>query len=231
MFHSSVCPPFVRSTSSCTLATFLLVRAVTCSWRAAVSRSSFHNGRLWSAGLEDVVFSVHAAFITALTLLQCFLFDRGGQRFGSAIGKATCCTLVATIIGAGIVAVSEATDKLGDHGVTWIRFLLALSLVKLIVTLIKYIPQARANHFSIAPCSLLHIYASKSLQGFLQLCSCLGRVGLCWFMQDATEYRGAGHAQPGSALHCWVEYNERVARLHRRHSLTVTAPHAMLGIE
>lgn len=93
------------------------------------------------AGLEDVVFSVHAVFITALTLMQCFLYDRGAQKFCSPIGKATGCTFVAILIGAVAVTIAETTDQLGGHGITWIRFLLALSLIKLIVSLIKYIPQ------------------------------------------------------------------------------------------
>ena len=87
------------------------------------------------------MFSVHAVFITALTLMHCFLYDRGAQKFCSPIGKATGCTFVAILIGAVAVTIAETTDQLGGHGITWIRFLLALSLIKLIVSLIKYIPQ------------------------------------------------------------------------------------------
>lgn len=96
-------------------------------------------------GLEDVVFSVHAVFITSLTLLQCMIYDRGGQRFGSALGKTAGGTVVAIAIAAVIVSVAEYTDHLSGYGITWIRFLLALSFIKLIVSLVKYIPQVIHN--------------------------------------------------------------------------------------
>lgn len=88
-----------------------------------------------------MVFSVHAVFITSLTLLQCMIYDRGGQRFGSALGKTAGGTVVAIAIAAVIVSVAEHTDHLSGYGITWIRFLLALSFIKLIVSLVKYIPQ------------------------------------------------------------------------------------------
>ena len=98
-------------------------------------------------GLEDVVFAVHAAAITAATLVQCVIFDRGQQRFFTAIGAGAAATGVVAVLGFGIVGLVEHEARTGGSAagagtwLTWLNLLLALSTIKLIVSLVKYIPQ------------------------------------------------------------------------------------------
>eukprot|EP00892_Ulva_mutabilis_P007144 jgi/Ulvmu1/4801/UM020_0086.1 len=95
-------------------------------------------------GLEDVIFSVHAVVITALTLIQCAVYERGEQKFDTLNGR-----LAAGVAGASAalccaVAASQSLAEPIPH-FTWINLLLALSTVKLVVSLIKYIPQVFLN--------------------------------------------------------------------------------------
>lgn len=93
-------------------------------------------------GLEDVAFSVHAAVITAATLLQCVLFDRGGQRFFTPIGTAAAGVGVAALMAFAAVGAAEAAAGTAvPPTLSWLNLLLLLSSIKLVVSLIKYIPQ------------------------------------------------------------------------------------------
>lgn len=93
-------------------------------------------------GLEDVLFSVHAFVITALTLIQCCVYERGNQRFNTIYGQLSAVVAIVAVAGFGLVALLQSQSHPVAH-LTWIHFLLALSSVKLVVSLIKYIPQVR----------------------------------------------------------------------------------------
>lgn len=86
--------------------------------------------------INDVFFSVHAVFACAVTIAQCFLYQRGGQRVSK-----TCWVFLGGV--AAFLAVS-ACLALGSV-VTWLRFLYFCSYVKLAITLVKYVPQAFMN--------------------------------------------------------------------------------------
>ncbi|KAK9501189.1 hypothetical protein O3M35_002263 [Rhynocoris fuscipes] len=87
--------------------------------------------------LNDIVFSLHAAFITACTLIQVFIYERGGQRLSKVAG------LLVTIF-AIIIIISFILPFFNIMG--WLNFLYICSYIKLTITLIKYIPQAVMNY-------------------------------------------------------------------------------------
>lgn len=94
-------------------------------------------------GVEDVLFAVHAFFITALTLTQCVVYERGEQKLDTMNGRVAVAVSGVAVIMFGVVAISESQNHLIRH-LSWINLLLALSAVKLVISLIKYIPQVRS---------------------------------------------------------------------------------------
>lgn len=99
-------------------------------------------GKNIPVGLEDVLFSVHAFAITALTLIQCVVYERGEQRFDTLNGWISVAVSAVAVIMFGLVTISQSQDHRIPQ-LTWINLLLALSAVKLVISLIKYIPQVR----------------------------------------------------------------------------------------
>ncbi|XP_067935885.1 uncharacterized protein [Watersipora subatra] len=89
--------------------------------------------------VNDVIFAIHALCVTIATIVQVFMYERGGQRV-SHVTKAilSLCALAALIF--IIVAVVPTVT-----GFNWLSLVYALSYVKLGITVIKYIPQAWMN--------------------------------------------------------------------------------------
>ncbi|XP_026751507.1 cystinosin homolog isoform X2 [Galleria mellonella] len=87
--------------------------------------------------LNDVFFSLHAAFATLITIAQCFMYEREEQRV-SMTGRG--------ILGVfGLVVVVSASVAAAGH-LAWLDFLYYCSYIKLSITLIKYVPQAYMNY-------------------------------------------------------------------------------------
>ncbi|KAI0230248.1 Cystinosin [Lamellibrachia satsuma] len=86
--------------------------------------------------LNDVVFTLHAVVITAFTIGQCFIYERGGQRVSRV-----CLVLLA---GAWLFSMVTLFVSVGKV-ITWLTYLSYFSYIKLGITLIKYIPQAMMN--------------------------------------------------------------------------------------
>lgn len=82
--------------------------------------------------LNDVIFSVHAFFACAFQVIQCIIYERGDQQISrtgrSLIGSFIIMLIISLILGASSV-------------IAWIDFLYFISYIKLIITIIKYIPQ------------------------------------------------------------------------------------------
>lgn len=87
--------------------------------------------------LNDVFFSLHAAFATLITIAQCFMYEREDQRV-SMTGRGILSAFVGIVI---ITASLGAADK-----IAWLDFLYYCSYIKLCITLIKYVPQAYMNY-------------------------------------------------------------------------------------
>ncbi|XP_022319379.2 cystinosin-like [Crassostrea virginica] len=88
--------------------------------------------------LNDVIFTLHAVFVTVITIIQCFIYDRGGQKISKF-------ALVLVGLAWLFIIVMLFVVVLGDNLVTWLQYLYYFSYIKLGVTIIKYIPQALMN--------------------------------------------------------------------------------------
>ena len=99
---------------------------------------SFKEGtKVMPVKLNDLAFSSHGIFACLITILQCIVFQRGGQRISK-----TCWVILA---GIGIYTVSILLCKY--FGVLlWLDCLIYFSYVKIVVTIVKYIPQAYMNY-------------------------------------------------------------------------------------
>uniref|UniRef100_A0A8C6W9Q3 Cystinosin n=1 Tax=Nannospalax galili TaxID=1026970 RepID=A0A8C6W9Q3_NANGA len=87
---------------------------------------------------NDVFFSLHAVALTLIVILQCCLYEQGSQRVSwPAIGFLVLSWLFVLVT--LIVAAVGVT--------TWLQFLFCFSYIKLVVTLIKYFPQAYMNFY------------------------------------------------------------------------------------
>lgn len=82
--------------------------------------------------INDVVFAIHALLATAITIGQCFIYERGDQRVS---------TTARIILGIFGVAIVVFGILVGTNVIQWLDFLYYCSYIKLTITLIKYIPQ------------------------------------------------------------------------------------------
>lgn len=87
--------------------------------------------------LNDVFFSLHAAFATFVTVIQCIIYERGDQRV-SIVGRG--------LLGLFTLIVIVTCSLAGASKLEWLDFLTYCSFIKLCITLIKYIPQAYMNY-------------------------------------------------------------------------------------
>jgi cystinosin len=125
-------------------------------WDPSVRReySCLNDGALPAVHANDVFFALHAFVVTAATLVQCALYDRGGQKIswpaalGAGGAAASIAAYLAAVIGAAVEGGGSSTPAAGaTPGVScgsilsWLSFLYFLSYIKLGVSLVKYIPQ------------------------------------------------------------------------------------------
>ncbi|XP_050401980.1 cystinosin isoform X2 [Patella vulgata] len=87
--------------------------------------------------LNDVIFTIHAVFITIITISQCFIYERDDQKISKI-----CKVLVGIAILFSVVTLFVAVGG----KITWLTYLYYFSYIKLGVTLIKYVPQAYMNY-------------------------------------------------------------------------------------
>lgn len=106
----------------------------------------------------DVFFALHAAVVTAVTLVQCMLYDRGGQKVSwlAALGTGGALAAIAAYLAAVVGAAAQGGGGGSGGGalgravpcgniLSWLSFLYFLSYIKLAVSLVKYIPQVRRS--------------------------------------------------------------------------------------
>ncbi|XP_068126817.1 cystinosin [Hyperolius riggenbachi] len=85
---------------------------------------------------NDVFFSLHAALLTVITIIQCCIYERGGQTVSKVF--------IGVLIVAWLFAFSMLFVAVAGR-VTWLQFLFCFSYIKLAITLMKYFPQAFMN--------------------------------------------------------------------------------------
>ncbi|XP_014209535.1 cystinosin homolog isoform X2 [Copidosoma floridanum] len=86
---------------------------------------------------NDIFFSLHAVVATLVTVFQCFIYETGNQKLS-----------VTALIIHGIFVSFVTTSLIFAllRALQWLEFLYYCSYVKLVITLIKYIPQAFYNY-------------------------------------------------------------------------------------
>ncbi|XP_066058288.1 cystinosin isoform X1 [Chamaea fasciata] len=86
--------------------------------------------------INDVFFSLHAVALTLLTIIQCCIYERAGQKVSKVVVGLLALAWIFTFTTLFLAAAEE---------MTWLQFLFCFSYIKLAVTLIKYFPQAYMN--------------------------------------------------------------------------------------
>ncbi|KJE93848.1 cystinosin-like protein [Capsaspora owczarzaki ATCC 30864] len=85
---------------------------------------------------NDVFFAIHAVVLTLVTIVQCFIYDRGEQRV----------SWISRIILIGAWLFAFISFWIAFKGIiSWLTYLYYFSYIKLGITLIKYVPQAFMN--------------------------------------------------------------------------------------
>ena len=93
-----------------------------------------HHGHGNAVHLNDVFFAVHAALLAGLTLIQCFIYEKGNQRVSKLCASAIGFTVTAS-------CVSFLLVLFDNRKYPFLTFLYWLSWVKMGVTFFKYMPQ------------------------------------------------------------------------------------------
>ncbi|EDS35950.1 cystinosin [Culex quinquefasciatus] len=108
-------------------------------WNSAIEQEYFkrHPYGLNPVIGNDVGFAVHACFATGFTILQCYVYENGGNSI-SKTAKAIIILYFHIIIGAAC--------SVWFWSYHWLDFLYVLSYIKLSTTLVKYFPQAYMNY-------------------------------------------------------------------------------------
>ncbi|PIN17819.1 putative membrane protein [Handroanthus impetiginosus] len=84
---------------------------------------------------NDVAFSSHAVLLTAITLFQIAIYDRGNQK----VSKISIGILLAVWLSAAVCVF------VGIHRHSWFWLISCFSTIQITMTIIKYIPQAILN--------------------------------------------------------------------------------------
>ncbi|RWS14841.1 cystinosin-like protein [Dinothrombium tinctorium] len=102
-------------------------------------QDAYHNYFKYSkipVELNDVGFSVHAVILTGITIIQCFIYERGNQR----LSYTARILLVLLWSAAGVMLILAATQVISK-----LFYVYYLSYAKLGITILKYTPQAWYN--------------------------------------------------------------------------------------
>ncbi|XP_048633442.1 cystinosin homolog isoform X1 [Brassica napus] len=117
---------------------------------------------------NDVAFSIHAVVLTALTLFQIFIYERGPQKVSRfATG------LVVLVWGFAAICFFIA---LPTH--SWLWLITIFNSIQVAMTCVKYIPQVRND-------SELYIFASRVIHLYYS-CSCVSSQAKMNFTRKST---------------------------------------------
>ncbi|XAR51951.1 hypothetical protein NMG60_11006763 [Bertholletia excelsa] len=98
-------------------------------------RQKYGSHEMIPVAANDVAFSSHAVLITAFTLFQIAIYDRGNQKVSK-----TCIVIVSAAWSAAAVCVFVAIPK---H--KWLWLISCFNILQVTMTVVKYIPQAVMN--------------------------------------------------------------------------------------
>ncbi|CAG0881567.1 unnamed protein product, partial [Cyprideis torosa] len=122
---------------------FLCYNAFNCAlyWSNPIQEQYYerHPMGVIPVTLNDVGFSLHACVLCSITLLQCFVYERGAQS-GRISGPLSVCLGLCCLVAA--IAFALTIGRV----IILLDFLYILGYIKLFITLIKYIPQVYFNY-------------------------------------------------------------------------------------
>ncbi|KAL8130708.1 hypothetical protein V2J09_019863 [Rumex salicifolius] len=98
-------------------------------------RHKYGSGQMIPVAANDVAFSIHAVLLTAFTLFQIFIYERKNQKFSKAA-----LSIVSVIWLSAAVCASIAIK-----GHSWLWLISVFNIIQVIMTVVKYIPQAFMN--------------------------------------------------------------------------------------
>ncbi|XP_067086660.1 cystinosin isoform X2 [Osmerus mordax] len=136
---------------------------------------------------NDVFFSLHAVLLTLVYVVQCAIYEKGGQK----VSKVAIGLLVIGWTFALITLFVALANK-----ISWLEYLYFFSYIKLGVTLVKYIPQVGSSQGS-----------DRDRLLCLQATACRGHPG---------QVHPTGLHELPEAEYGGLEYRQRPAGLHRR---------------
>jgi len=103
------------------------------------------NGDNPTVEANDVFFALHAVMLTTITLIQIYIYDRGNQVFANWSKIATLLFSIFIVIYAVICAFSDSSVRAKSPR-SWLAWSTSLSIIKLIISIAKYVPQVYLNH-------------------------------------------------------------------------------------
>ncbi|XP_061351857.1 cystinosin homolog [Gastrolobium bilobum] len=92
-------------------------------------------GQMIPVAANDVAFSIHAVLLTAITLFQIAIYERGSQKVSK--------TAIAIVSVAWLTAAVCFFIALSNH--SWLWLLSIFNSIQVLMTTVKYIPQASMN--------------------------------------------------------------------------------------
>ncbi|KAJ4957548.1 hypothetical protein NE237_024659 [Protea cynaroides] len=98
-------------------------------------RNKYGHGEMIPVAANDVAFSIHAVLLTAISLFQVFIYERGDQKISKI------CIALTSV--AWISAVVCFFIALPHH--YWLWLVSVFSVIQVVMTAIKYVPQAYMN--------------------------------------------------------------------------------------
>lgn len=98
-------------------------------------REKYGSDEMIPVAANDVAFSVHAVLLTSVNLVQILIYERGNQKVSK-----TCMAISSVVWAAAIVCLIVAWPK---H--SWLWLISMFNTIQVIMTTIKYIPQAYMN--------------------------------------------------------------------------------------
>jgi cystinosin len=91
---------------------------------------------------NDLLFALHSLLMTIVAMYQCTVYHRGDQTVSALCQNVTWVWAVGMAASAAVI-VHLQSKGVGDAPVMWLYYMYAMSLLKLISTIVKYIPQVR----------------------------------------------------------------------------------------
>ncbi|XP_004304695.1 PREDICTED: cystinosin homolog [Fragaria vesca subsp. vesca] len=162
-----------------------LIYNATLYFSSAVQKQYFHkygSKQMIPVAANDVAFSSHAVLLTALTLIQIAIYERGNQK----VTKISIGIVVAVWLSAAVCFFIA----LSNH--SWLWLISVFNLIQVCMTAIKYIPQAIMN------------FMRKSTDGFS-----IGNI-LLDFTGGLTNY--AQMAVQSIDQHSWVNFYGNIGK-------------------